>query len=74
MFAFLVMISGKVRNSRTCWGDNGKADLDQLYTIEVDESIKDQSPRSLEVTTSGGKMGDVELHVSGPPSQSNGMA
>jgi len=65
------IVSGKVRNSRTYWSDNGKLILTN-YTIEVDETIKGQSPRTFEVTTIGGKIADRELHVSGMPSFAKG--
>jgi hypothetical protein len=61
------IVVGKVRNSRTYWSSNGKLILTN-YTIAVDESIKGQSLQTLEVTTIGGKIGDLELHVSGMPS------
>ena len=61
------IVAGKVRDSRTYWSDNRKLILTS-YTIEVDESIKGQSPRTFEVTTIGGKIGDLELQVSGMPS------
>jgi hypothetical protein len=61
------IVTGKVRQSKTYWSSNGKLILTD-YTIEVDESIKGQSPRLFQVTTIGGKIGDRELHVSGMPS------
>ena len=61
------IVAGKVRQSRTYWSSNGKLIL-TAYTIEVDESIKGQSSRLLQVTTIGGKIGTLELHVSGMPS------
>jgi hypothetical protein len=65
------IVAGKVLASRTYWSDNGKLILTS-YTIDVDENIKGQSARSIEVTTIGGKIGDVELHVSGMPSFAKG--
>ena len=62
-----LIVAGTVRQSRTYWSSNGKLIL-TAYTIEVDESIKGQSSRLLEVTTIGGKIGDLELHVAGMPS------
>src|SRR2546429_4031139 len=65
------IVSGKVRNSRTYWSDNGKLILTN-YTIEVDETIKGRSPQTFELTTVGGKIGSRELHVSGMPSFEKG--
>ena len=61
------IVAGKVRNSRTYWSVNRKLILTS-YTIEVDESIKGRPPRTFELTTIGGKIGDLELQVSGMPS------
>ena len=65
------IVAGKVRSSRAYWSDNGKLILTN-YAIEVDERIKGQPPRTLAVTTIGGKIGDLELHVSGMPSFEEG--
>ena len=65
------IVSGKVRNSRTYRSDNGKLILTN-YTVEVDETIKGQSPQTFELTTVGGKIGSRELHVSGMPSFEKG--
>jgi hypothetical protein len=65
------IVAGKVRNSRTYWTSNGKLILTS-YTIDVSENIKGQNPRTLEITTVGGKIGDLELHVAGMPSFSRG--
>jgi hypothetical protein len=64
------ILAGKVRQSRTYWSSNGKLILTD-YTIEVDERIKGDSPRLFRVTTIGGKLGTMELHVSGMPSFRN---
>ncbi len=61
------IVAGKVRNSRTYWSDNRKL-IFTSYTIEVDESLKGRPPRTFELTTIGGKIGDLELQVSGMPS------
>jgi hypothetical protein len=61
------IIVGKVGNSRTYWSADKKLILTN-YTIQVDESIKGRVSRSVEVTTIGGKIGDLELMVSGMPS------
>jgi hypothetical protein len=60
------IVSGKVRQSKTYWSSNGKLILTD-YTIEVAESIKGQSSGLIQITTIGGKMGTIELHVSGMP-------
>src|SRR5579871_1559052 len=61
------IVSGRVVGSRTYWGSNRKL-IYTNYTILVDESIKGTAGRSIEVTTIGGKIGDIELHVAGMPS------
>lgn len=65
------IVVGRVVNSRTYWNSNRKL-IFTSYTIQVDESIKGQAAGSLEVTTIGGKIGDVELHVAGMPAFQNG--
>lgn len=65
------IVVGRVTNSRTYWNSNRKL-IFTNYTIQVDESIKGQAGHSLEVTTIGGKIGDVELHVAGMPAFQNG--
>ena len=65
------IVAGKVRNSRTYWSDNRKL-IFTSYTIEVDESIKGRPPKAFELTTIGGKIGDLELQVSGMPSFAKG--
>jgi hypothetical protein len=61
------IVVGRVTNSRTYWSANGKLILTN-YTFQVDESIKGQAARNVEITTIGGRIGDVELRVSGMPS------
>jgi hypothetical protein len=61
------IVQGIVRGSRSYWGPNGKLILTNT-TIEVTESLKGQSPRTVEVTTVGGRIGDTILHVAGMPS------
>ena len=65
------IVVGRVTNSRTYWSSNRKL-IFTSYTLQVDESIKGQAARSVEITTIGGKIGDVELHVSGMPSFQSG--
>ena len=65
------IVVGRVSSSRTYWSDNGKLILTN-YTIEVDENIKGQPSRTVELTTIGGRIGTLELHVSGMPSFEKG--
>lgn len=65
------IVVGKVSSSRTYWGGNGKIIL-TTYTVEVEESIKGQASPSVELTTIGGKVGDIELRVSGMPAFEKG--
>jgi hypothetical protein len=60
------IVAGRVRNSRTFWSANGKLIL-TTYTIDVDENMKGPAAQIFEVTTIGGKIGNLELHVSGMP-------
>ena len=61
------IVAGRVRSSKTFWNANGKLIL-TTYTIRVDETIKGRPAQTLEVTTIGGRIGDVQLYVSGMPS------
>ena len=65
------IVVGKISNSRTYWGGNGKIIL-TTYTVEVEESIKGQALRTVELTTIGGKIGNLELRVSGMPAFEKG--
>jgi len=65
------IVAGKVRNSKTFWSANGKLILTS-YAIDVADNIKGQLPRTLELTTIGGKIGDLELYVAGMPSFARG--
>jgi hypothetical protein len=60
------IVQGVVRGSRTYWSADRKLILTGT-TIEITESLKGQAPRSVEVTTVGGQIGDTVLHVSGMP-------
>ena len=60
------IVIGKVRNSRTYWSSNGKLILTN-YTIDVQETIKGQAAPTVELTTIGGTIGDLTLHVAGMP-------
>ena len=63
------IIVGKVDGSRTFW--SGKLIL-TTYTLEVDETLKGQPSRTIELTTIGGTIGTVMLHVSGMPTFEKG--
>jgi hypothetical protein len=65
------IVGGKVRESKTFWSSDGKLILTN-YSIDVDDSIKGQYVRTIEVTTIGGKIGGFQLHVSGMPSFTKG--
>src|SRR2546422_455634 len=60
------IVQGRVRGSRTYWSSNGKVIL-TTYTLEVEEAIKGKPGSTLEVTTIGGQIGDLTLHVAGMP-------
>jgi hypothetical protein len=60
------IVIGKVRSSRTFWTSDRKLILTN-YTIEVQETIKGQDASTVEITTIGGKIGDLTLHVAGMP-------
>src|SRR5215510_12130792 len=60
------IVVGKVRESRTYWSSNGKLILTN-YTIDVEETIKGEPAPTLELTTIGGTIGDLTLHVAGMP-------
>jgi hypothetical protein len=64
------IVQGIVRGSRSYWSPNGKLILTST-TIEVTESIKGQggqAPRTVDITTVGGQIGDTVLRVGGMPS------
>lgn len=65
------IVVGTVTGARTYWSAGGKLILTE-YTIEVDETVKGNSGRTISVTTIGGRIGDIELHVSGMPSFQKG--
>ena len=65
------IVVGRVRNSRTYWSGDGKLIL-TTTTMEVEEAVKGPVSRTLELTTIGGQIGDVILHVAGMPSFVNG--
>jgi hypothetical protein len=65
------IVVGKVTDSRTYWTADRKLILTN-YTIQVDETIKGQASRNIEVTAIGGKIGDLELSASGMVSFAKG--
>lgn len=56
------IVVGTVRDSHTFW--SGKLIL-TTYTLDVQESIKGQASRTIELTTVGGTVGDTTLMVAG---------
>jgi hypothetical protein len=60
------IIVGKVIGSRTFWSGNNSVIL-TAWSVEVLETIKGPVRRSIEVTTIGGTVGDITLHVAGMP-------
>jgi hypothetical protein len=65
------IVQGKVDRSKTFWSADRKVIL-TTYTIIVDETIKGTPARAIELTTIGGTMGDVTLHVAGMPTFQQG--
>ncbi len=65
------IVHGRVRGARTHWSDNGKLIL-TTYTIDVSETIKGQSSKSVELTTLGGTIGNLTMVVSGMPAFQTG--
>jgi hypothetical protein len=65
------IVAGKVSGSRTFWSADRKL-IYTAYTIEVHETIKGEGSRSVEITTVGGQIGNLILHVSGMPSFEKG--
>jgi hypothetical protein len=60
------IVLGKVQSKRTVWSPNGKL-IFTNYTVEVHEVMKGQTARTIELTTIGGQIGDLILHVAGMP-------
>src|SRR5262249_45822742 len=65
------IVVGQVTGSRTYWSADRKIILTD-YTIAVDESIKGSAAGTIGITTIGGQIGDLELHVAGMPSFQKG--
>jgi hypothetical protein len=65
------IVVGKITGKRTYWSTDRKLILTD-YTIAVGERIKGNTGPSTTVTAVGGKIGDLELYVSGMPSFKQG--
>jgi hypothetical protein len=60
------IIHGRVRSAHTHWSADGRLIL-TTYTIDVEETMKGQPARTVDLTTIGGRIGDLELYVAGMP-------
>jgi hypothetical protein len=60
------IVMGRVSAARTFWTGNGRLIL-TTYTLDVAETLKGRASRRVELTTIGGTIGTVSLHVSGMP-------
>jgi hypothetical protein len=65
------IVVGKVTGTRTYWSADRKLILTS-YTIQIAENIKGPASTMVEVTSVGGKIGNLELYVSGMPSFQQG--
>jgi hypothetical protein len=65
------IVEGKVDGSKTFWSADRKIIL-TTYRIVVRETIKGRASGAIELTTIGGTIGDVTLHVSGMPTFQQG--
>ena len=65
------IVHGKVRSSRAHWSADGKLIL-TTTTIEVQETIKGQPVKTIELTTVGGQIGDLTMFASGMPAFETG--
>ncbi len=61
------IVHGRVRSARPHWSPDGKLIL-TTYTIDVDETLKGHAGKSIELTTIGGKIGDLTVFAAGVPS------
>jgi len=61
-----VIVAGQVTDSRSYWTSDKKLILTS-YTVQVGESIKGKAPRTITVTTVGGRIANTILKVSGMP-------
>ena len=62
-----VIVHGRVLSSSTHWSSDHRLIL-TTTTIQVQETLKGQQARMIEVITIGGKVGDLTLVVPGMPS------
>ena len=60
------IVQGRVRSVNTHWSDNGKLILTS-YTIDVEDAIKGQPGKTMEITLVGGKIGNLILYAAGMP-------
>src|SRR5262249_1585929 len=65
------IIHGRVLSARTQWSSDHRIIL-TTTTIEIEETIKGQPAKTIELTTIGGKIGDVTLVVPGMPAFESG--
>jgi hypothetical protein len=61
------IVHGRVRDARVHWSADGRL-IQTTYTIDVDETLKGQAAKSVELTTIGGKIGDLTVIAAGMPS------
>jgi hypothetical protein len=61
-----MIVAGRVSSSRTFWSADRRMILTN-YVVQVGETIKGRPGRTVELTTIGGSVGDVTLHVAGMP-------
>src|SRR3989442_1639064 len=65
------IVHGRVRSSNAHWSPDGKLIL-TTTTIEISEAMKGQTGRTIQLTTLGGKVGDVTMFVAGMPAFETG--
>ena len=61
------IVHGRVRAAHPHWSADGKLIL-TTYTIDVDETLKGRAGKSIELTTIGGRIGDLTVFAAGMPS------
>jgi hypothetical protein len=65
------IVQGSVRSSQTRWSPDHRIIL-TITTIDIQETIKGQPSKTIELTTIGGTIGDLTLVVPGMPSFETG--
>jgi len=65
------IVHGRVRSSVAHWSADGRL-IVTTYTLDVKETIKGRTGRSIDLTVVGGKVGNQGLFVSGMPSFDTG--